>query len=78
MERMFSAPLFDFLTHYTTLVAALLQVVCPGGLVSIMCYIGHPGGLEECEQVGVVYTRLCLHDIRHASHTGAVPGAQPP
>lgn len=28
-----------------------LQVVCPGGLVSIMCYIGHPGGLEEYEQV---------------------------
>ncbi|KAF6258318.1 putative rRNA methylase-domain-containing protein [Scenedesmus sp. NREL 46B-D3] len=32
-------------------VEAALEVVCPGGLVSIMCYIGHPGGLEEYEQV---------------------------
>lgn len=29
----------------------LLQVVRPGGLVSIMCYIGHEGGLEEYEAV---------------------------
>jgi hypothetical protein len=27
------------------------QVVRPCGLVSIMCYIGHPGGLEEYEAV---------------------------
>eukprot|EP00878_Enallax_costatus_P043655 GHUV01051697.1.p1 GENE.GHUV01051697.1~~GHUV01051697.1.p1 ORF type:complete len:137 (+),score=48.76 GHUV01051697.1:34-411(+) len=32
-------------------VEAALEVVCPGGLISIMCYIGHPGGLEEYEQV---------------------------
>eukprot|EP00775_Hariotina_reticulata_P010936 gene10936-11090_t len=32
-------------------VEAALEVVCPGGLVSIMAYIGHPGGLEEYEQV---------------------------
>lgn len=28
-----------------------VQVVRPGGLVSIMCYVGHPGGLEEYEAV---------------------------
>lgn len=27
------------------------QVVRPGGVVSIMAYIGHPGGLEEYEAV---------------------------
>ncbi|WIA30339.1 hypothetical protein OEZ86_000426 [Tetradesmus obliquus] len=32
-------------------VEAALEVVCPGGLVSVMCYIGHPGGLEEYERV---------------------------
>ncbi|KAF8069480.1 RPL24B [Scenedesmus sp. PABB004] len=36
----------------TTLAAveAALEVVVPGGLVSIMAYVGHPGGLEEYEQ----------------------------
>jgi hypothetical protein len=38
----------NFLTNPTLL---LLQVVRPGGLVSIMCYIGHEGGLEEYEAV---------------------------
>ncbi len=27
------------------------QVVVPGGLVSILAYIGHPGGLQEYEAV---------------------------
>jgi hypothetical protein len=35
-----------------------MQVVCPGGLVSIMAYIGHPGGLEEYEGVKALLQEL--------------------
>eukprot|EP00882_Tetradesmus_deserticola_P030757 GHRQ01034690.1.p3 GENE.GHRQ01034690.1~~GHRQ01034690.1.p3 ORF type:complete len:100 (-),score=34.94 GHRQ01034690.1:256-555(-) len=43
---------------HTRACAACLQVVCPGGLVSIMCYIGHPGGVEEYEQVRALLAGL--------------------
>lgn len=39
-------------------VEAALEVVCPGGLVSIMAYIGHPGGLEEYRQVAELLAGL--------------------
>ncbi|MEW5312808.1 MAG: hypothetical protein WDW38_004415 [Sanguina aurantia] len=32
-------------------VEAALEVVCLGGLISIMAYVGHPGGVEEYEGV---------------------------
>lgn len=41
-------------TNAATSVAAVeaaLEVVVPGGLVSILAYIGHPGGLQEYEAV---------------------------
>lgn len=41
-------------TQTTTTLSALnaaLEVVMPGGLVSVLCYTGHEGGPEECQAV---------------------------
>ncbi|KXZ52894.1 hypothetical protein GPECTOR_8g274 [Gonium pectorale] len=32
-------------------VEAAFEVVMPGGLITILCYVGHPGGQEEYEAV---------------------------
>jgi hypothetical protein len=34
------------------------QVVCPGGLVSIIAYVKHPGGLEEYATVKTILEGL--------------------
>jgi Putative rRNA methylase len=36
----------------------LPQVVCPGGLISIMAYRGHPGGVEEYEAARALVAEL--------------------
>ncbi len=41
-------------THLSTTLAALgqaLELLAPGGLLSVMAYTGHPGGREEAEAV---------------------------
>ncbi|KAG2445584.1 hypothetical protein HXX76_000196 [Chlamydomonas incerta] len=39
-------------------VEAALEVVMPGGLISILCYTGHPGGLEEYQAVRALTSDL--------------------
>eukprot|EP00877_Chromochloris_zofingiensis_P012694 jgi/Chrzof1/7679/Cz02g32200.t1 len=47
-------------TSSSTLAAvqAALEVVCPGGLITILAYIGHPGGFQEYEAVKQLVCRL--------------------
>ncbi|KAK9820081.1 hypothetical protein WJX72_005889 [[Myrmecia] bisecta] len=42
----------------TAALTAAMRVLAPGGLISILAYIGHPGGLEEYEAVQQFLTGL--------------------
>ncbi|CAN4097101.1 unnamed protein product [Withania somnifera] len=44
----------------TTLLAleAAKRILAPGGLISIVTYVGHPGGREECEKIEDFASRL--------------------
>ncbi|XP_029126165.1 uncharacterized protein LOC109793334 isoform X2 [Cajanus cajan] len=48
----------------TTLLAleAAERVLMPGGLISIVVYVGHPGGREELEAVESFAARLCVEN----------------
>ncbi|XP_020238021.1 uncharacterized protein LOC109817218 [Cajanus cajan] len=48
----------------TTLLAleAAERVLMPGGLISIVVYVGHPGGREEIEAVESFAARLCVEN----------------
>ncbi|TKY49417.1 putative rRNA methylase YtqB [Spatholobus suberectus] len=48
----------------TTLLAleAAKRILMPGGLISIVVYVGHPGGREELEAVESFAARLCVEN----------------
>ncbi|XP_027342616.1 uncharacterized protein LOC113855256 [Abrus precatorius] len=48
----------------TTLLAleAAERILMPGGLISIIVYVGHPGGREELEAVESFAARLCVEN----------------
>ncbi|GKV29403.1 hypothetical protein SLEP1_g38335 [Rubroshorea leprosula] len=48
----------------TTLLAleAAKKILMPGGLISLVVYIGHPGGREELETVEAFASRLPVED----------------
>ncbi|CAI8595470.1 unnamed protein product [Vicia faba] len=48
----------------TTLQAleAAERIVIPGGLISIVVYVGHPGGREELETVETFAARMCVEN----------------
>ncbi|KAG2499089.1 hypothetical protein HYH03_003272 [Edaphochlamys debaryana] len=51
----------SLITSTATTSAALeaaLEVVEPGGLISILCYVGHPGGMEEYNAVRQICAEL--------------------
>ena len=45
-----------------------LDLVCKGGLISIMCYRGHNGGLEEASAVGNMMSQLNPFEWKVFSH----------
>lgn len=45
-----------------------LELVCKGGLISIMCYRGHEGGMEEASAVDSVMAQLCPREWKVFSH----------
>lgn len=45
-----------------------LELVCPGGLLSIMCYRGHDGGQEEASAVEAVMAALNPKEWKVFSH----------
>ena len=45
-----------------------LDLVCKGGLISIMCYRGHDGGREEASAVDSIVGQLCPREWKVFSH----------
>lgn len=45
-----------------------LELVCKGGLISIMCYRGHDGGMEEASAVDAMMGQLCPREWKVFSH----------
>ncbi|KAK7334911.1 hypothetical protein VNO80_26677 [Phaseolus coccineus] len=41
---------------------AAKRILMPGGLISIVVYVGHPGGREELEAVESFATKLCVEN----------------
>ncbi|RDY01017.1 ytqB [Mucuna pruriens] len=55
----------DIITRSETTLLALeaaKRILMPGGLISIVVYVGHPGGREELETVESFAARLCVEN----------------
>lgn len=58
-------------THSASTVKAIaiaLELLKAGGLLSVLCYQGHPGGAKETAHVGAFFKQLSTHDYRVQKH----------
>lgn len=68
-------------TQPETTLAALTQALeslCPGGLISVVLYRGHPGGMEEAQAVTEWLRELSPHDYSILRHDSTHQTNNPP
>jgi predicted methyltransferase len=56
-----------------TAILAALELLRPGGVLTVVAYTGHPGGAEEAEAVGQLLAPLGVREERSQHDAPAVP-----